>query len=94
MRRVKTQQPRGLAGQAAASSNEVRIKMTMKYSTVRYSIPGIVVPTTAAELDIINAWWEGVERNQVRDSNIVCLSNDSDAYDIHVEEGSLEELEE
>jgi hypothetical protein len=94
MRRVKSQQPRGLEGQAAVSSNEVRIKMTMKYSTVRYSIPDIVVPTTAAARDIINASWEAVERNQIRDPNIVCLSKDSDAYDIQVEEGSLEELEE
>jgi hypothetical protein len=82
MRRVKTQQPQEPTGQTASLKGEVKIKMTMKYSIVRVSIPNIVVPRTEAARDIINAWWEAAERSQIKDSNIECLSKDPDAYDL------------
>jgi hypothetical protein len=94
MRGVKNQQPRSLGGPTVTSSNEAKIKMTMKYSTVRFTIPGIVVPRTAAARDLVSSWSEAVERNQVRDPNIVCLSKDPDAYDFQVEEGGLEDITE
>jgi hypothetical protein len=73
MRRVKSQQSQGQTGQSAPSNGDVKIKMTMIYSTVRFSIPNIVVPKTAAARDVIDAWWEALERNQIKDPNIVCL---------------------
>jgi hypothetical protein len=93
MRRVKTQQPQGLTGQSTSSNGEVKIKMTMKYSIVRVSIPNIVLSRTAAARDVINAWWEAVERNQIKDQDIVCLSKDPDAYDIQNEDGDQVYLE-
>jgi hypothetical protein len=94
IRRVKTQQPQGPTGQTASLNGEVKIKMTMKYSIVRVSIPNIVVPRTEAARDIITAWWEAVERSQIKDSNIACLSKDPDAYDIQDEDGGQVDLEE
>jgi hypothetical protein len=43
--------------------------------------PNIVVHRAAAARDVINAWWEAVERNQVKDPNILCLSRNPDAYE-------------
>jgi hypothetical protein len=60
MRAVKNQQTRTLGGPTVTPRNEVTIKMTMKYSTVRFTIPGIVVPRTAAAWDVVNAWWGAV----------------------------------
>jgi hypothetical protein len=48
MKMVRTLQSRGLTYQTTSSGNEVKIKMTVKYSRVNVSIPNIVVPRTAA----------------------------------------------
>jgi hypothetical protein len=74
MKMVKTLQSRGLSYQTTSSGDEVKIKMTVKYIRVNVSIPNIVVSRTAAARDLINAWWEAVERNQIKDPNILCLS--------------------
>jgi hypothetical protein len=84
MRRVQSQQ---MTGQATLQDGDVKIKMTVKHSTVRFSIPNMVVPKAAAARDVINAWWEAVERNQVKDPNLVCLSKNPEAYEIQHEEG-------
>jgi hypothetical protein len=47
-----------------------------------------VIQRTAAARDVINAWWEAVERNHIVDPNILCLSRDSEAFDIQDEEGN------
>jgi hypothetical protein len=88
MRRVKTQQSQGQIGQSTLSNEDVKLKMTMKYSTVRYSIPNIVVPKTAAARDVVNAWWAAVERNQIKDPNIVCLTKDPEEDDFKDEDGN------
>jgi hypothetical protein len=80
MRRVKP-------NQMCSPTTEVKVRMTMKYSVVRFSIPNIVIPQGAAARDVINAWWEAVDRNQVKDPNIVCLSRDPGMYDIQDEAG-------
>jgi hypothetical protein len=72
----------------------VKIKVTVKYGRVRVSIPNIVVPRTAAASDLINAWWAAIERDQIKDPNVLCLSKDSEAYDIQDEEGHPVYLEE
>jgi hypothetical protein len=59
----------------------------MKYSVVRFSIPNIVIPRGAAASDVINAWWNEVDRNQVKNPNIVGLSRDSEMYEIQNEAG-------
>jgi hypothetical protein len=74
MRRVK-------ANQTSSPSGEMKVKMTMKYSVVRYSIPNVIIPSGSAARDIVNAWWEAVDRNQVKDPNIVCLSRDPEMYE-------------
>jgi hypothetical protein len=87
MKKVKTLQSRGLTYQTTPSGNEVKIKMTVKYSRVNASIPNIVVTRTAPASDLINAWWAAVERSQIKDPNVLCLSKDPEAYDIQDEEG-------
>jgi hypothetical protein len=62
--------------------------MTMRYSSVRVTIPNIVILRTAAARDVINAWWDAVERNHIVDPNILCLSRDSVAFDIVDEDGN------
>jgi hypothetical protein len=62
--------------------------MTMKYSSVRVTIPNVVIPRTAAARDVINAWWGAVETNHILDPNILCLSRDSEAFDIQGEDGN------
>jgi hypothetical protein len=83
MRRVKSNQTR----QAATQGGEVKVKMTVKYSTVRFSIPDIVISKMAAASDVINAWWEAVDRTQVKNPNIVCLSRNPDVYRIQNDKG-------
>jgi hypothetical protein len=43
---------------------------------------------------VINAWWAAVERDQIRDPNILCLSRDPEAYDIQDEDGNQVVIEE
>jgi ribonuclease HI len=83
LRRVKTNQP----GQTGSPNEEVTVQMTLRYSVVRFSIPDIVIPRGAAARDVISAWWSLVDRNQVKDPNIVCLSRDPDMYEIQNEAG-------
>jgi hypothetical protein len=80
MRRVKT-------NQASPPSSDMNVKMTMKYSVVRYSIPNVIIPRESAARDVVNAWWEAVDRNQVKDPNIVCLSRDPEMYEFQNEAG-------
>jgi hypothetical protein len=67
--------------------------MTMSYSTVRVSVPNIVIPRTAAARDVINAWWSAVEREHITDPNILCLSRDPEAFDIQDENGDQVEVD-
>jgi hypothetical protein len=82
MRRVKSG-----AGQTSSLTAEVKVKMTMKYSVVRYSIPNILIPGGAAARDVVNAWWNAVDRNKVKDPNIVCLSRDPEMYEFQDDTG-------
>jgi hypothetical protein len=66
---------------------QVTIKMTLKYSVARYSIPNVVVAGNAAARDIVNAWWAAVDKNQVKDPNVVCLSRDPEMYEFQNEDG-------
>jgi hypothetical protein len=68
--------------------------MTMRYSNVRVTIPNVVVPRTAAARDVIDAWWRAVEAMHIVDPNILGLSRDPEAFDIHDEDGEPVELEE
>jgi hypothetical protein len=61
--------------------------MTMRYSNVRVIIPNVVVSRTAAARDVINAWWRAAEAVHIVDPNILCLSRDPEAFDIHDEDG-------
>jgi hypothetical protein len=82
MRRVKSG-----VGQANSLTAEVKVKMTMKYSVVRFSIPNIIIPGGSAARDVVNAWWNAVDRNQVKDPNIVCLSRDPEMYEFQDDTG-------
>jgi hypothetical protein len=82
MRRVKSGER-----QVSSLTAEVKVKMTMKYSVVRFSIPNIVIPGGAAARDVVNAWWNAVDRNQVKDPNIVCFSRNPEMYGFQDETG-------
>jgi hypothetical protein len=94
MRRVTEPQTRGFAFQSTPATNEVKVRMTMKYSRVRVTVPNVTLPRTEAARDVVNAWWEAVEREQIKDPNILCLSRDPDAYDIQDEDGNQVSIEE
>jgi hypothetical protein len=61
---------------------EVKVTMTMRYSSVRRTLQNILVPTTAAARDVVNAWWKAVGSQHVTDPNILCLTRDWNEYDI------------
>jgi hypothetical protein len=82
MRRVKSG-----TGQMNSPTAEVTVKMNVKYSVVRYSIPDIVIPGGAAARDVVNAWWNAVDHNQVKDPNLLCLSRDLEMYEFQKETG-------
>jgi hypothetical protein len=82
MRRVKQG-----GGQTKPSAVEVKVKMRMRYSVVSLSIPNIMIPGGAASRDVVNAWWNAVERNQVKDPNILCLSRNPEMYEFQDDTG-------
>jgi hypothetical protein len=61
---------------------EVRVSMTMRYSSVRRTLQNILIPRLAAARDVVNAWWKEVDSQHVTDPNILCLSRDWNEYDI------------
>jgi hypothetical protein len=69
-------------------SGNVTVRITMRDSSVRVTIPNVIVPRRAAARYIINAWWGAVETNHIVDPNILCLSRDSEAFDIQDEDGN------
>jgi hypothetical protein len=94
MRRVSGQSGRNQGYRMTSASGNVTVRMTMRYSNVRVTIPNVVVPRTAAARDVISAWWRAVEATHIVDPNILCLSRDPEAFDIHDEDGDSIVLEE
>jgi hypothetical protein len=94
MRRVTSSQERRGTSQATPPGSDVKVRMTVKYSRVRVSIPNITLPRTASARDVINAWLAAVESQQIKDPNVLCLFRDPEAYDIRDEDGERVLLEE
>jgi hypothetical protein len=65
----------------------------VKYSVVKTTLENIVIPRTASARDVINAWWVAVERDNITDLNIMCLSRDPEAFDIQDENGDQVEID-
>jgi hypothetical protein len=82
MRRVKQG-----GGQTKPPTTDVKVKMTVRYSVVSYSIPNVIIPSGAATRDVLIAWWNAVERNQVKDPNILCLSRNPEMYEFQDDTG-------
>jgi hypothetical protein len=55
MRKVSDPQKRGEDPRTTPISGDVTVRMTMRYSVVRVTIPNITIPKTAAARDEINA---------------------------------------
>jgi hypothetical protein len=51
----------------------MKITIMMMYNSVCYPIQTILVPQTASERDIINAWWDTVDTRKVTDPDILSL---------------------
>jgi hypothetical protein len=94
MRKVNTTQQRSANPRLMPASRIATVKMTMRYSVVRVTIPNISIPQTASARDVINAWWGAAERDRIIDPNIFCLSRDPEAFDIRDENGNQVEIEE
>jgi hypothetical protein len=82
MRRVKQG-----GGQMKPATAEVKVKMTVRYSVVNYSIPNVIIPSGASTRDVLIAWWNAVERNQVKDPNILCLSRNPEMFEFQDDTG-------
>jgi hypothetical protein len=50
---------------------EVRVSMTMRYSSVWRTLQNILIPQVAAARDVVNAWWKEVNSQHVTDPNIL-----------------------
>jgi hypothetical protein len=94
MRKVNDPQKRSANPRTTPRSRNVTVRMTMRYSIVRVTIPNIVIQQTAAARDVINAWWAAVEQNHIVDPNILCLSRDPEAFDIQEENRNQVEIDE
>jgi hypothetical protein len=62
---------------------EMKVTIMMKYYSVCYPIPNILIPQTASERDLINACWKSVDMRQVKDPDILSLPREHTEFIAH-----------
>jgi hypothetical protein len=73
---------------------EVRVFMTMRYSTIRGTLQNIVIPLTSVSRHVMMGWGQAVDSRHITDPNIRCRSRDWNEYDIGDDDDTPIEIEE